>query len=62
MINPCKECIVRSMCQNECNDLIVYLQRSLVENYTKGAYKIIARYLRKNEAFLTDSDTDWNVI
>ncbi len=42
--NPCNECIVRAMCQNECNNLREYLQ--CLFPYTDRTTTYIARQMR----------------
>ncbi len=65
MKNPCNECIITSMCENSCGDLVEYLVESL--NYGAENRQIvigfkIAERLRKKEIALFKGDGDWRII
>ena len=64
-MNPCNECIVTSMCENECSDLVEYLVKSLnygAENRNMVLGFKVAKRLRKKEIVLCNGDGDWRLI
>ncbi len=63
-INPCKECIVTSMCRDLCNNLCEYLNAYLPNFPDHGKYKnrTVADALRKGIIELCDNEKGWRYI
>jgi sulfatase maturation enzyme AslB (radical SAM superfamily) len=64
IINPCKECLVTTMCREGCDELTKYLQDNLDQQYSfilGGTYRVIANHIRIGKMFLYDNDTKWGL-
>jgi hypothetical protein len=66
MNNPCKECIVRAMCNDKCDILVNYLSIKQCRKKDQSLYKYddsmipyIAFGVRNKAIILFDNDTKW---
>ena len=63
MDNPCKECIVDAICKEVCENLTIYLKKSLSkEGFTESSYGTIGQWLRNGTALLVNGDSDYRHI
>ena len=57
MNNPCKECIVNSMCKKGCPLLIDYLADSLTYKFIPASLEFIATRIREGNISLISNNT-----
>lgn len=54
-MNPCKECLVRAACKEECENLVTYLKYQLDDDYHRS-YRYVARKYREGIMELVGDD------
>jgi len=60
MRNPCKRCLVQSMCEDECVEFVEYLCNRLECSYLNyNSFISIARKVRRGDAILYNYDRRW---
>ncbi len=57
MSNPCRECIVTSMCEEGCPILIDYLKHKLTYKFIPASLDFIATRIRQGQIGLVENDT-----
>ncbi len=63
MNNPCDECIVKAICQEGCESLVLHLKKHISkEGYTEDSYWTIADWIRNDIVALIDNDRDYKYL
>ncbi len=59
--NPCKICVVKSMCGIPCDEFVIYLETNIDTNIPRRTYSmdILAKAIREGTHELCANDTRW---